>query len=795
MIAQHNMSKNRVMNAVLRQYMPEEIGNAELFTSDGFREIIESTVRGIGGMIPSAQQLRVLLKNAGPDAFVAYVENYTTVALNISNAFVKDAERKEAYRLLVALALHECGHRLFTDGEYYKGHTLRIAQSKELKNAPHVTAFLKKRPTAVGQVLKLLHGIQNSCEDGFIEFELMKLYEGYGEYLKEFRAKHLAEAPTYEKMVAEGYDKPAILFNVLLIYAKYSEIKVEDKAVLGTDPLLVAFQQLLPVIDEARFSKSFAKRVDAAERILDAFWVLIGAQAQGEKSSKPDQRKGQNPSSSGYSEGSGSSDSDEEGSSNADEDGDRGNSSDDSNNGENEPASTSEEESEPLSEEELAELLKDETPEDRGSSDEDEGSDNESASSPDGEEGDSDTVSESASTPSEEDEGEPLTEEELVELLKAATAAADETPEDGSQEGSSLMSAVSDAPDGENSSTGSTNGEDPMASEGEGASGEDAARSDKQMLENLENQIREQKAREKAQAQEDRARDKEVKSFDLTSLHKGIHWNIVDVQEGSSPETAQLEESVRPVYGRLCREFSRQIKDRLEYSWQKGEYTGKKFSDTYRLDLRHASRRIVPQDDFDMCVGLVIDMSGSMDGACIDAATETAAVLAQFCNELNIPLCIYGHAHSGARIWRIKEFASYDGKELQRIAGARSACNGGTRDGISLRVMAESLARRPEKVKLLFTVCDGVPCATGYGYWRGASPKASPAKADINDILTTYGRKGVKFITAGLGSCMDDIRPLWTDYVPSTYLPKLLEIDDLTEMSKKFVSIVKKWID
>ena len=43
-----NNSRNRVLNAILRQYMPDDISNEELFLSDGFKAIVEDIVSGIG---------------------------------------------------------------------------------------------------------------------------------------------------------------------------------------------------------------------------------------------------------------------------------------------------------------------------------------------------------------------------------------------------------------------------------------------------------------------------------------------------------------------------------------------------------------------------------------------------------------------------------------------------------------------------------------------------------------------------------------------------------------------------
>jgi hypothetical protein len=97
--------------------------------------------------------------------------------------------------------------------------------------------------------------------------------------------------------------------------------------------------------------------------------------------------------------------------------------------------------------------------------------------------------------------------------------------------------------------------------------------------------------------------------------------------------------------------------------------------------------------------------------------------------------------------------------------------------------------------KILFIISDGAPNGLGYGYRMGQTPEQSMAKADINDILTTYGRKGISFITAGLSENRKTIEALYTDGLSEKTAAKYLDISDLNRLPKTLVNILKKEID
>ena len=119
-------------------------------------------------------------------------------------------------------------------------------------------------------------------------------------------------------------------------------------------------------------------------------------------------------------------------------------------------------------------------------------------------------------------------------------------------------------------------------------------------------------------------------------------------------------------------------------------------------------------------VALLVDMSGSMLDKRMEQAKLCALCLYEFCKSAGIPILVYGH-HTDRKYRRVQDETVYlhslaefdaDYNDKYRIAGMREGgCN---RDGAAIIFVGEKLAKRPEKLKLLFLVSDGFPNATFY---------------------------------------------------------------------------------
>lgn len=144
-------------------------------------------------------------------------------------------------------------------------------------------------------------------------------------------------------------------------------------------------------------------------------------------------------------------------------------------------------------------------------------------------------------------------------------------------------------------------------------------------------------------------------------------------------------------------------------------------------------REKVVSEDFDTAVQIMVDHSGSMQGAKLDLAAKTSIILGEICNQLNIPFSVIGFstgdpylasnryqaANSSERetykrwgnLWigLYKEFddlwASSNHKLINMVRNAQM----NTYDGEALRYGALRLMNRTEKRKILFWLNDGQP--------------------------------------------------------------------------------------
>ena len=149
-------------------------------------------------------------------------------------------------------------------------------------------------------------------------------------------------------------------------------------------------------------------------------------------------------------------------------------------------------------------------------------------------------------------------------------------------------------------------------------------------------------------------------------------------------------------------------------------------------------------------VALLIDMSGSMENYNrMEQARLCAFCLYELCRSAGIPILVYGH-HTDMKYKRVQDETVYlhslaefdfDYNDKYRIAGMKAGgCN---RDGAAIIFVGEKLAKRTEKLKLLFLVSDGFPNATAYC--------GEKAEADLLQIREKLEKKKITMLTAAIG--------------------------------------------
>lgn len=180
--------------------------------------------------------------------------------------------------------------------------------------------------------------------------------------------------------------------------------------------------------------------------------------------------------------------------------------------------------------------------------------------------------------------------------------------------------------------------------------------------------------------------------------------------------------------------FSNQVRTQLQIATRSRMVYGQKSGmlhkgSLYKLsvpDAGHYADRVfkkkVVNDDLDIAIFVLVDMSGSMRGSNkIEHALAAAGILSDAIgNALHIPLEIAGFTENGRApiIFKMRDFSerTVGADELiQRVGGhIHSMCE--NTDGEAVMYAYDRIKQRREKRRLIITLSDGMPAG---GYTRG----------------------------------------------------------------------------
>lgn len=742
-----------------------------LFLSNGFRTVCNNIITGVSKAWN--QKITVLLEWGNPKGAVAYATENNVVYLNLNNEMVQNTTRHKRYRLYIALLLHECGHRLFTDFSDIKRRKNMVINEHLLSytGCEEANEYLYAHPEDAVKMANALFKFINRIEDGHIELRLLDRFHGYGRYLQELRDMQLEGFPSLEEMREKNIPSAACLFNMVLCYAKY-HVMLSDES--SQDEVSKMMYEIAEYIDLARVEKNAKTR---NQLICEAFNFLFSLLIQ-KKENEQSQSNSGNPSPTQQQNNSSQDDSGDE--------------SEDSTG--NDPKNSTDTESE------------------------DSESDNSGASGNDSsDESDNESEDNSSTTNSQSDDSE-TSEDESDELGDNAS-----TTPSLSDELESILSNVSEDQEEENGSTPSTsplvqehgqigNTNDQSASTANSNENEDTG-DDSREISSLEESVAEEKVIQEEEKQLTKLLNTLKNEMDFGEYHRyknrrgqwvDITCDIKRVSPIPSEDYDSLKEQTATAMRRMVKEFQKEIRDMQLGDRLTGLYSGQRVYQPYRQDLRRFSKNRAPEDIPNMSLILLIDESGSMDGERIEAARKTALLIYEFCAALKIRVSIYGHGadmEGGTFLHCYAEFDSIDRKDAYRISNikAENACN---RDGYALRFCSEKLLKETSDQRILMIISDGAPNDINYGYHYIPENRRTStfhpemqgnAKMDIADVLKTYGKKGISFITAGLGDDIEPIKDIYCD-MDKKFAAKFLSITDLDAMPKKMVSILKSLI-
>lgn len=329
--------------------------------------------------------------------------------------------------------------------------------------------------------------------------------------------------------------------------------------------------------------------------------------------------------------------------------------------------------------------------------------------------------------------------------------------------------------------------------------GDEAASSDKKPTkggdETLEDELESIKADVIKEEAEKLAESELKKEFSRESGYRDdVPLKVIrpTIPEDAEARYQELKHELGPAIKTASRMLAREIEDRKLGEIQHGKIYGRALDQNYLSRLvggKMMSKRL-PEDKPDMAVMCLVDESGSMaSGTRIPSAINAAFIVNGFCDELSLPLSIYGHSERfrgdcAVEMRSYREFG-FDGdrKAAKRLLGIDARQD--NRDGFAVRFCTERLKKRDEHIKLFLIVSDGQPAANAYC--------GKPAIEDTRRAVAEARKAGAIVVAAGIGSDSANIRDVYaSDSMKPSERAIFLDVSNPQDLAKELVKILKR---
>ena len=785
---------------------------------------------------------------------VAYATSESNIYVNFGNSYLdknpkgKKNTTEKKWLLGKGLVLHEIGHLLFTNfndmANFQKAITadqwnwqrpIKAGVSPDFnEKLKEVNAYLNISVHNRKQFLTAFHDFYNIIEDGYIEEALMKSFKGdFVASLYELRDFQYEEFSTIERGMEDGRSNFSIWQLMMLSYAKYGLIKVQDNSTF-TEPLVKKFCNFLPSITDcvtennsyARLDKSLTLYIDmwdvvkenlvnitdeAYDKMMKALEMLadsMGAANQRGQAIDISQSKDSSDSSENslnrkitqllaakQKSTSNKSNVNEQGS--EQEDGEKSSDSSSSstdNKSEGDNSGTTEGKSASSASE-------------QGSVQEDseKSSDSSSGSTDNKSEGDNSGTTEGKSASSASEQGSVQEDSEKSSDSSSGSTdnksegdnsdttegkSASSANEQGSKQESNDNSSSSDNNQSENDISDNVADYDSLLKtlskelkEVEAEKEEDKQKAEQKAEQDIsatKQNVAQDRVTEQARNEARQADEQMINSCIMDGPHAKVTYRLHDFSPASCKEayvkmnnTYSLERIGKKMAQKVKPIFEKKIKGAVYH----GQHCGSRISiPHYQKDSSKPFDRIKKPEKISLSCTVIIDQSGSMYGYKLESALRAAAIIKNFCNELKIPTMVFGHSSSYPTM-DIYRFCEFDGSEdeIYTLAAGNAHC--GTRDGAALLYAVNKLKDRREEKKIIFIISDGSPCDYGYS--------GITAYKDIQGIIKSASAYGISFFAAAIDEDKESIAKIYGE-------DRFVDISNLDDLPSKMAYVLKR---
>lgn len=695
---------------------------------------------------------------------VAYATSESNIYVNFGNSYLdknpigKKNTTEKKWLLGKGLVLHEIGHLLFSNfndmANFQKAITadqwnwqrpIKAGVSPDFnEKLKEVNAYLNISVHNRKQFMTAFNDFNNIIEDGYIEEMIMKSFKGdFVASLYELRDFQYEEFPTIERAMKDGHSNFSIWQLMMLSYAKFGLIKVQDNSTF-TEPLVKKFCEFLPSITSCVTEDNSYARLDKSLTLYIDMWGIVKEELTNITDEAYDKMV---KSLENLADSMGA----------ANQRGQAMNISQKSDSSEN------------SLNRQITQLLAHST---------NSGSEEGTSSSSTGEqESEQDGKAKAADSSSGNE-----SESDNSDTAEGATSSStkegkdDSSSSDDSQSKNDLSDNVTDY----DSILKTLSKELKEVKAGKEEDMQKAEQKAEQDILATKQNVAQDRVTEQARNIARQSDEKMINSAIMDGPHAKITYRLHDFSPASYKDayitmnnTYSLEYIGKKKANKVKPIFEKKIKGAVYH----GQHCGSRISiPYYQKDSSKPFDRIKKPEKISLSCTVIIDQSGSMYGHKLKSALRAAAIIKTFCNELEIPTMVFGHSSSYPTM-DIYRFCEFDGSENEIYTLAAGDAHCGTRDGAALLYAVNKLKQRREKKKIIFIISDGSPCDYGYS---GAT-----AYADIQGIIKSATPYGISFFAAAIDEDKESIAKIYGE-------DRFVDISNLDDLPSKMAYVLKR---